>query len=256
VGEDRAVEAPGWLSRYRRGERDQVWLELRQLGARVREPGLVDEARLVCDEMARRARSNVELVVARLTEQGYRFHTNDAEQRAVVPFVPATSTADEHAEWLEHTFGPVPLTLLSWVRLVGDVWLVGTHPQGPRSAGADPLVLELEGTRYGSSAVMRASLEGERDVWHDLNAEDGDQGPFVLPLAPDRLVKDDVSGGAPYGMVLPDGCADGLFVAETTMPFVSYLNWVFAHGGFPYASGSDSGWWRVRTGLAQDLLLL
>jgi hypothetical protein len=250
------VEAPDWLDRYERGERGEVWHELRQLGARVREPGLVEEARLVCDAMARRARFNVELVVSRLTEQGYRFHTNDAEQQPVVPFVPATASADEHAEWLEHTFGPVPLTLLSWVRLVGDVWLVGTHPEGARSAGADPLVLELEGTRYGPSTTMRESLEEERVVWQELSAEDPDQGPFVLPLAPDRLHKDDVSGGGPYGIVLPDGCADGLFVAETTMPFVSYLNWVFAHGGFPYTAGSDSRWWRVRTGLAQDLLPL
>lgn len=29
---------------------------------------------------------------------------------------------------------------------------------------------------------------------------------------------------APYGIVLPDACADGLFAADTTMPFVSYLN--------------------------------
>jgi hypothetical protein len=56
----------------------------------------------------------------------------------------------------------------------------------------------------------------------------------MLPLAPDRLHKDNVSGGPPYGIVLADGCVDGLFVGETTMPFVSYLNWVFRNGGFPW----------------------
>src|SRR6266516_1310240 len=47
----------------------------------------------------------------------------------------------EHAGWLEERLGSVPLTLLSWVRLVGDVWLVGTHPQWATSASADPLVI-------------------------------------------------------------------------------------------------------------------
>jgi hypothetical protein len=33
-------------------------------------------------------------------------------------------------------------------------------------------------------------------------------------MAPDRLHKENVSGGTPYGIVLPDACADGLFVAD------------------------------------------
>ncbi len=78
----------------------------------------------------------------------------------------------------------------------------------------------------------------------------------MLPLAPDRLHKDNVSGGLPYGVVVCDGCVDGLFVAETTMPFVSYLNWVFGNGGFPYRAGSDPAAWQVRRDLAKDLLPL
>ena len=56
--------------------------------------------------------------------------------------------------------------------------------------------------------------------------------PAKLPLAPDRLHQHNVSGGPPYGLILPGGSADGLFAAETTMPFVSHLDWVFSHGGF------------------------
>jgi len=43
--------SPNWLNRYRQGQRGRVWLELRQFGARVREPELMEEAQLVCDEM-------------------------------------------------------------------------------------------------------------------------------------------------------------------------------------------------------------
>jgi hypothetical protein len=74
-------------------------------------------------------------------------------------------------------------------------------------------------------------------------------------LAPDRLHKENVSGGAPYGIILPDGCVDGRFVGETTMPFVSYLNWVFRNGGFPWPTASETEW-RVKQSLAKDLLPL
>src|SRR5215510_9163469 len=109
-----------WLARYRAGQREQVWYELRQLGAGVREPEI--RAQLVCDEMAVRARHNIEVIVERLTQDGFRFHTND-EQTPVTPHFPPTPTAAQHADWLEERFEPVPLTLLSWIRLVGDVWL-------------------------------------------------------------------------------------------------------------------------------------
>jgi len=74
-------------------------------------------------------------------------------------------------------------------------------------------------------------------------------------LSPDKLHKQNASGAPPYGMILPDGGADGLFAGETTMPFVSYLNWVFRHGGFPWPTGC-AGEWRVRHALAGNLLSL
>ena len=77
----------------------------------------------------------------------------------------------------------------------------------------------------------------------------------MLPLAPDRYHKTNTSGGGPYGIVLPDGCADALFTWDTTMPFVSYLNWVFSEGGFPWPSGEPSEW-EVTYHLAQELLPL
>jgi hypothetical protein len=47
----------------------------------------------------------------------------------------------------------------------------------------------------------------------------------------------------------------GLFAAETTMPFVSYLNWVFRSGGFPWPTTPDNQS-RVKQALARDLLPL
>ena len=248
------VSAVNWLDRYRAGQRDEVWHELRQFGGAVREPGLFKEAQLVCDEVARRARHNVEVIIERLSSAGYRFHTNDVAQDPVTPHVPPTGGAASYADWLQERFGPVPLTLLSWVRLVGDVWLVGTHPQWAASASADPLVIEAEGSRYPGEPI-RDHLEDEHEHWQEWAAHDLGAGLFVLPLAPDRLHKDNVSGGPPYGLILPDGSADGLFAAETTMPFVSYLNWVFSHGGFPARTSPDNRW-QMKQELARDLLPL
>lgn len=245
-----------WVTRYRNGERDQVWHELRQLGGAIRESGRAEEAQSVCDEMARRARNNVELIVERLTEQGFRFHTNDDAQTPTTPHTPPTDEAAAHLEWLEQRFGPVPMTLSSWVRIVGDVWLVGTHPQWGASAGADPLVIEVEGSRYPDSSV-REYFEDEWQQWREYREEDpADAGLFVLSLAPDRLHKDNTSGGSPYGIILPDACVDGLFSWEgTTMPFVAYLNWVFGEGGFPWHTAHDNEW-RVKSRLTPGLLPL
>jgi hypothetical protein len=245
---------PNWLDRYRRGQCGHVWHELRQLGSTIRDSELFEEAQLVSDEMARRPRQNIEVIVKRLSDQGYRFHTNDDAQTPTTPYVPPTTAAGEHAQWLEERFGPVPLTLVSWARLAGDVWLVGTHPQWDPAAAADPLVIELEGSRYPGESI-RGYFEDSLEGWHEWDAQDPDAGPFVLPLAPDILHKQNVSGGPPYGIMLPDGCVDGLFAGETTMPFVSYLNWVFRNGGFPGPAASDTQW-RVKHALAKSLLPL
>jgi hypothetical protein len=82
------------------------------------------------------------------------------------------------------------MTLLSWVRLVGDVWLVGTHPQWAASASADPLVIEAQGSRHPGEPINRY-FDDEREAWRQQAAQDPqDAGLFVLPLSPDRLIKE------------------------------------------------------------------
>jgi hypothetical protein len=108
------VGSPGWLDRYLAGQRKEVWHELRLVGAAVRAPDVIEEAQLVCDHMAIRARQNVEVIVSRLAEQGYRFHTNDDDETPVVPHHPPGPDAPGLAAWLQTRFDMVPLTLLSW----------------------------------------------------------------------------------------------------------------------------------------------
>ena len=68
-------------------------------------------------------------------------------------------------------------------------------------------------------------------------------------------IRKNVSGGPPYGLIFPDGSADRLLAAETTMPFVSHLNWVFSHGGFPGRTAPHNQW-QMKQSLARDFLPL
>lgn len=243
----------GWVERYRKGDRERVWSELDRLGSAVRDPNVLPEAQYVCDEMALRARFNIQLLVKRLKSQGFVFHSNDGERTPVVPFRPASPVAPQLVAWLEAEFGPVPLVLSSWIRLVGDVWLVGTHPDWSESSGADPLVIEVEGTRYPGVSISNFFVT-EYEAWVEEVAQDSAVGSFVLPVAPDRLHKANVSGGVPYGFRIPDGGADGVFVAEGDMSFVSYLNLAFQNGGFAaWPSGVEEP---LRKSLTDGLLAL
>lgn len=244
----------GWADRYRQGDRERVWAELGRLGSNVRDPSVLTEAQAVCDEMALRVRFNIELLVNRLQSQGYVFHSNDDARTPVVPFQPASVRASQFAAWLEERFGPVPLVLSSWIRLVGDVWLVGTHPEWGESSAADPLVIELEGTRYSGESISSYFIS-EHEAWAEEARDDPAVGSFVLPVAPDRLHKANVSGGAPYGFRVPDGGADGVFAAENDMSFVSYLNLIFRNGGFACLPLGDRHE-RLRKSLTDGLLVL
>ena len=226
-----------WAERYEAGRRDEVWRELRALGGSIRNEPEATEAQRVCDLMAHRALHNVEVIVDRLTEQQYRFHRNDRDEKPTEARHPPTERARQVISWLEQHVGPVPLTIRSWMLIVGDVWFVGTHPQWPESSAADPLVIQLELAGYRSLDI-EAYLADEVQAQTEQNEDDED---LVLPVAPDRLHKANVSGGLPYGIVLPDAGIDATFVAESTVPFVDYLNHVFAHGGFPWpTSGAQS----------------
>jgi len=239
--------APHWLTRYLDGEHDAVWRELRELGSRVRDTPHAAEARAVCDEVARRCRRNIDVIVGRLSEQGYRFHDNDDDQAATRPITGPVADADALVAWLERTVGPVPMIVSSWVRIVGDVWLVGTHPAWPTSAAADPLVVELAGSRYLGQDIRSYYLE-ELEMWR-VHPEDG---TFQLPVSPDHLHKDNTSGGLPYGIELPDDGTDARLVTDGPIQFVSYLRNVFAAGGFPRWTG-DPAQAVVQESLAREL---
>jgi hypothetical protein len=112
-----------YLERYRRGECEQVWAELLALGGRVREAGLHDEAVAVARETMTRARTNIEMLVPRLTSLGYSFAHPDRV------FVPADEETRRLVAEIEGRAGPLPVSLRAWCEVVGEVNFMGSHPK-------------------------------------------------------------------------------------------------------------------------------
>ena len=68
-----SVQSGNLLRRYQAGEHEAVWADMLALGPRVRDAAHLEDALAVARETMRRARHNVELIVQRLDEIGYRF---------------------------------------------------------------------------------------------------------------------------------------------------------------------------------------
>lgn len=114
---------PTYLERYRQGEHSQVWNELVAQGDAVRREPLLNDAASVAQETMRRARHNIELLVGRLQQIGFRFH----DPRHM--YVPATAQMLRDLKQFEQEAGPVPLSVRALVEVVGDVNFMGSHPR-------------------------------------------------------------------------------------------------------------------------------
>jgi hypothetical protein len=114
---------PNYLDRYRQGEFEQVWAELLALGSQVREPQLLDQAKAVARETMGRARTNIELLVPRLTALGYQFADSDRV------LVPPSDAIPSFLDQIERRAGPLPLSLRAWCEVVGEVNFMGSHPK-------------------------------------------------------------------------------------------------------------------------------
>jgi hypothetical protein len=209
-----------YLERYQNGEYEQVWNDLQNLGADVRNEQHIAQARAVASETMRRVRRNCEKILSRLQKLGYIFGTfPDRTRRSprMPPFTPASARMRATAEELESEAGLLPLSLMAFWQEVGAIDLVGMHPSWPDQL--DPLVVDPP--------------EGPLA---DLYDEDDET---FVSLAPDEFHKDNVSGGDPYGLILPNPAADFLFMYERhDLLFVPYLRFaILRWGGFPGLDG-------------------
>lgn len=216
---------PTLLERYRAGDCEQVWAELLAHGAAIRTEPLLSAALGVAHETMTRVRANIEVLVPRLTASGYRFNTQLAPQ----PWTPPGPETREHLTTLEELVGPIPLALRVWYEIVGSVDLMGSHPAWTEivrlNIYPDPLVVDSVAWVHKECVARMTD-----DYW--LESEESAQN--YLQIAPDDYHKEDVSGGSPYAIGVPDPAIDAFVLNEwhhTT--FVNYLRLCFHWGGFP-----------------------
>ena len=175
-----------------------------------------------------RVRQNAELLESRLKALGWRSLTGEMVGKPHDRPFPG----EAEAEALGAT--PFPVSLVAFWRVVGGLDFVWDYKQAtpaPDLFGGlsifqlDPLCV------YGADCLPYAAAE-----WKDRIAfgDNPKGGPYPLDLAPDKYHKDNYSGGAPYGVQVPELCADPLFGGtEFQMRFTDYLRLSFRWGGFP-----------------------
>lgn len=229
-----------FLERYSCGDYQAVWHEMRAIGSVREDHPLFDDVSAVVNETMIRVRQNLETLVSNLKVEDYEFvDTNDGSLSPTVPLTTPDERSNEFVAWLESKIGPLPLSLLAWIRIVGDVKLLGN----PAFGDSDALVVEFEYYDRNDPDHMAAKsfVENEIDEWKQNVAEFGreETGPFMLPFAPDFWTKINVSGGSPYSIILPADTVDGIvMVNRERLYFTDYLRNCLRDGGFPRLANS------------------
>jgi hypothetical protein len=223
-----------YFDRYRNGQFVAVWDELSALGADVRDPTLFADATSVAQMTMERVAANISRLVERLASHGYEFgvypdgsrFTSKSAALAKPDAALRTRTAE-----LERLAGTIPLSLKAFWDVVGSVSLIGRGHDGWPDY-SDPLHVE--------SPIAGLA---EFDDWQADHAMDEDAAceTFPCPIAPDVLHKDNVSGGPPYSIGLPDPGADAIVRDEwQNVRFVPYLRIaILDWGGFPGLSDAN-----------------
>jgi len=227
-----------FTDRYLAGEHRAVWTELQSLGSIREGHPQWSDIRTVVTETMRRARNNIETIIDRLRKSNYQFvDTTDPPFHIGQPL----STPDDKSlamrDWLESLTGPLPMVLRGWLEFVGDVNLLGNHPDWPETnMFSDAMVVEFEYRECDASINAREYYRNQLEEWRYAIEHDGPEetGPFRLNFAPDALHKVNVSGGGPYGMIVPDDQIDGMLDLDgRRIYFTDYLRECFEWGGFP-----------------------
>lgn len=229
--------APGDLvTRYRAGEHEAVWKQLRSyesIGGDLR-----DEAAAVAAETMRRVARAADLLSDRLGALGWE------PRYFPLRTAPAAEDQEVFRQIEKITGATLPLSLRAFWEVVGGinfVWNYQSDDDCPDFGLSLPMD-ELDPLCIDPPESATAQFEEWEDQRAGVDAELWD--PIELSLAPDYLHKANISGGAPYAIELPFLGADPIFANEAhQLPFVDYLRLCFRWAGFPglaeYADRAD-----------------
>lgn len=236
-----------YLQRYLDGEHEAVWRELVELGSAFREPEVIADAEAVAHETMLRVGENVQTLISRLKQQGYKFGSfQSGDWKRHRPYVHPSKNVRVKLSKIHRQFGSIPLSLTAFYEVVGAVNLVG-HASWLSEIQTRPDALAVD-----SIDTALYSLQEWREMYE---GEDEPDEPCALWIAPDEYHKDDTSGGPPYSIAIPDASADAKVLYEWhDLYFVEYLRESFDCGGFPGLRREGGGLPQRIQELAQGLL--
>src|SRR5947209_839534 len=105
-----------FLTRYLDGATEQVWQELVALRQEVRAPRYYDDARAVAEETMRRVRRNLETLIPKLEQHGYRFNAPKLSPPEAVLCSPTPDDLETLDEF-ERTYGPLPISVRAFFEI-------------------------------------------------------------------------------------------------------------------------------------------
>ena len=235
-----------FTARYQRGEREQVWTELRRLQATVRNERYFEDALAVALETMQRARRNVETLIERLNEGGYEF-----EEALSLPLSPP----EKHPgllKHIEHDFWTLGLSARAWIEVVGEVNLSGTHPdwQDVNLTGNALVIMFDDRTEFMGN--MSQTYESSAELFIESESIDVKLSEEIIQVdsfdeMPQQIRRIYVGRDLWYQcldgvgwtvrrheVLVPDRSADATIDLETSRTFfVDYLRSIFKWGGFP-----------------------
>ncbi len=192
-----------------------------------------------------RVRSWAAETVEALQKSGYRFVY---PERAILD---PDSDASDWVRELRQKGVHLSLAFEAWLRVIGGVNLMGTHPSWSRSAYAFDDSADRQEPIYTDPLVVEMPKDYANylyDEWLEARSQSEAQSPFRVEIAPDHLHKANVSGGLPYQLSAGRPAVDGFVWNERHgIGFVGYLRKAIEWGGFPgfdYLDGENLGWHR------------
>lgn len=215
---------PTLLSQYQNGTHREVWQALHSLGPLAGEARR--DAKSIAVSTMEIVRRNAEILAERLDVLGWKPLTG------VMVGQPCKRPFEGEAEAAELGALPLPVALEAFWEVVGSLDFVWDYRRGkaPNVFGSVPLV-DLDPLCVDGANCLKVSIREWKDM---IDADIASTIPFHLDLSPDALHKADISGGSPYGVHVPEHCADPMFFGDDfSRRFTDYLRQSFCWGGFP-----------------------
>ena len=198
------------------------WINAQALGEAIRHPDVYDAAYPIALRSMRAIRTELEQIVARLRELGYRFV-------APVPLPAPADNVRAQLTRLESLGGVLPMSVRAACEIIGPVHLAGWHPSWPVAAHTDA----------GASANVEfwatdpLSLTPLDDLIEYAEDNASPDTTYRLAIAADDYGKAGFSGGH-HSFEMPCPFADTRLDGAAGSPmFIAYLRESLRWGGLP-----------------------